>query len=188
MLLPCSSIFLQLCLNITGKIIKEFDLQLTFNQYLLYLCTWRLFRGLQLEYILITLTPVQTSLTSRQTPVKMSSPISKAGEVLSLLIQKVAGRFFYSTHSKNLQDLTAHMEVGKLTNIAHEVVRMTLVVFFISPMCCSIGIIGHFAHQQSVTSRSKSLCGVASQWELCFSNSGSGKSILSCSKQKSALT
>jgi len=32
MLLPFSSIFLWLCLHITGKIINEFDFQLTFNR------------------------------------------------------------------------------------------------------------------------------------------------------------
>lgn len=101
-----------------------------------------------MEYILITFTPVQISLTSRQTPVKMSRLISKPEEVLSLLIQKVARRILYFIYFKNLQDLIAHFGVGDLTNIAHKIVRMTLVLSFIGPKCHSIGMIGDLTGQQ----------------------------------------
>lgn len=86
-------------------------------------------------------------------------------------------------HFKNLQDLAAHLEVGELKNTILRVVRMTLVVSFISSVCQSTGVIGDLVRQQSAPSWSQSpveqhhseSCAVATQ-------------CLSCSKQKSALT
>lgn len=86
---------------------------------------------------------------------------------------------------KNLQDLAAHLEVGELRKNVLRVVRMTLVVYFISSVCQSIGMIGDLTCQQSVTTRSKSLSGAAPQWEH---HSALVIQCLSSSKQKSALT
>lgn len=66
-------------------------------------------------------------------------------------------------HLKNLQDLAAHLEVRELKNAVLRVVRMTLLVSFIRPVCQSTGMIGDLIRQQSVTSWSRALSGAASQ-------------------------
>lgn len=114
-----------------------------------------------MENIIITFTSGQISPAIRQTAVKILGSVSKIREVLNLLILKAVGRILY--HLKNLQDLAAHLEAGELKNAVLRVVRMTLLVSFIRPVCQSTGMIGDLIRQQSVTSWSRALSGAASQ-------------------------
>lgn len=120
-----------------------------------------------MENIIITFTSQQISPATRQTS---SQNIrfciqNKGGAKSSHLISW--GKDFVF-HLKNLQDLAAHLDVGELKNTVLRVVRMTLAVSDISPMCQSTGMIGDLIRQQSVTLWSTSLRGAASRWERCF--------------------